>query len=98
MNNFNPITCADEIYGLLNSLRDDSVAFDLTVSALKAALQKAEEEAAKERRAASVNMAKEAMLSGEVTWWHIPTAPKIFHTFNALVESMEFYELGEEVY
>lgn len=58
---------------------------------------------AEERRAAAVNAAKEVLKSGDVTtWWCVSSTPKIFQTFNTLVESIEFYELGfndgEEVY
>lgn len=97
---FNPITCADEVCDFLKSISDDEMAFDLVISSIKAALQKVEEEVAEERRAASVNMAKEAMLSGEVTWWYVPAAPpKVFHDFSVLAESMELgFNDGEEVY
>lgn len=99
MNNFNPITCADEVYDFLKVVSDDSVAFDLTISALEKALEKAKEEAAEERRAVSANMAKEAMLSGEVTWWSVSAAPKVFYDFSVLAESMELgFNDGEEVY
>lgn len=47
---FNPVEYADEVYGLLKSISKDSLAFDLTVSALQKALQKAEEEVVEERR------------------------------------------------
>lgn len=106
MNDFNPIAYADEVYGLLKSISKDSLAFDLTVSALQKALQKAEEETAEERRAAAVNTIEEALQSffeadGEVTCY-VQDCHETFHDFNALVESMEFHEAGfndgEEVY
>lgn len=103
---FNPVKYADEVYGLLKSISEDSLAFDLTVSALKKALEKAEEEAAEERRAAAVNTIEEALQSffeadGEVTCY-VQDCHETFHNFFALIEGMEFHEVGfndgEEVY
>lgn len=103
---FNPVEYADEVYGFLKSISKDSLAFDLTVSALKKALEKAEEETAEERRAAAVGTIEEALQSffeadGEVTCY-VQGCHETFHSFDTLVESMEFHEVGfndgEEVY
>lgn len=92
---FNPVEYADEVYGVLKSLSEDSLAFDLTIEALQKVLKKAEEEAAEERRAAAVSAAEEALQSGEVTWWYVST-PKIFQSFDFLFCELGFND-GEEV-
>lgn len=103
---FNPVEYADEVYELLKSISEDSLAFDLTVAALQKVLKKAEEETAEERRTAAVNTIEEALQSffeadGEVTCY-AQDCHETFHDFNALVENMEFHEVGfndgEEVY
>lgn len=106
MNEVNPIIYGDKVYEQLKSVSDNRIEFNMLAGAVRSALFKAEEEVAEARRAAAVNTIEEALRSffeadGEVTCY-VQDCHETFHSFDSLIESMEFHEVGfndgEEVY